>query len=136
MKLVHIPTHFVAQIWEKVCPFIANALEYAQDDYTIDQVRVYLSTGQWIMIVASNEINEVVGASTITFHNYPNDRVAFVTTVGGKFISDTDTYNQFKEILKGFGATKIQGAARKSIARLWRTKLGFKERHIIVEAKI
>jgi histone deacetylase complex regulatory component SIN3 len=88
------------------------------------------------MIVASNEINEVVGASTITFHNYPNDRVAFVTAVGGKFISDTDTYNQFKEILKGFGATKIQGAARKSIARLWRTKLGFKERHIIVEAKI
>lgn len=136
MKLVHIPTHFVAQIWEKVCPFIANALEYAQDDYTLDQVKVYLSTGQWIMIVASNEINEVVGASTITFHNYPNDRVAFVTTVGGKFISDTDTYNQFKEILKGFGATKIQGAARKSIARLWRTKLGFKERHIIVEAKI
>jgi len=136
LKLVHIPTHFVSQIWEKVCPFIANALEYAQDDYTIDQVKVYLSTGQWIMIVASNEINEVVGASTITFHNYPNDRVAFVTTVGGKFISDTDTYNQFKEILKGFGATKIQGAARKSIARLWRTKLGFKERHIIVEAKI
>jgi hypothetical protein len=136
MKLVHIPTQFVAQIWEKVCPFIANALEYAQDDYTIDQVKVYLSTGQWIMIVASNEINEVVGASTITFHNYPNDRVAFVTAVGGKFISDTDTYNQFKDILKGFGATKIQGAARKSIARLWRTKLGFKERHIIVEAKI
>lgn len=136
MKLVHIPTQFVAQTWEKACPFIANALEYAQDDYTIDQVKVYLSTGQWIMIVASNEINEVVGASTITFHNYPNDRVAFVTTVGGKFISDTDTYNQFKEILKGFGATKIQGAARKSIARLWRTKLGFKERHIIVEAKL
>ena len=123
-------------MWEKTSPFIANALEYAQDDYNLDQVKVYLSTGQWIMIVASNEINEVVGASTITFHNYPNDRIAFVTTVGGKFISDTDTYNQFKEILKGFGATKIQGAARKSIARLWRTKLGFKERHIIVEAKI
>ena len=119
-----------------MCPFVSNALEYAQDDYTVDQVKVYLSTGHWILIVASNEINEVVGASTITFQNYPNDRVAFVTTVGGKFISDTDTFNQFKEILKGFGATKIQGAARKSIARLWRTKLGFKERHIIVEAKI
>ena len=98
MKLLHIPTHFVAQIWEKVCPFIANALKYAQDDYTIDQVKVYLSTGQWILIVVSNEINEVVGASTITFQNYPNDRVAFVTAVGGKFISDTDTYNQFKNI--------------------------------------
>ena len=122
-------------MWEKVCPFIANALEYAQDDYTLDQVKVYLSTGQWIMIVASNEINEVVGASTITFHNYPNDRVAFVATLGGKFISNIDNFNQFKEILKGFGATKVQGATRKSVARLWH-KAGFKERHIIVEAKI
>ena len=135
MKLVHIPTHFVHQIWEKASPFIANALEYAQDDYNLDQVKVYLSTGQWILIVASNEINEVVGALTITFQNYPNDRVAFVTTIGGKSISDEDTYNQLKEILKGFGATKIQGAARESIARLW-SRYGFKERYIIVEAKI
>ena len=65
MKLVHIPTHFVAQIWEKVSPFIANALEYAEDDYNLDHAKVYLSTGQWILIVVSNEINEVVGALTI-----------------------------------------------------------------------
>ena len=136
MKLVHIPTHFVAQIWEKVSPFIANALEYAQDDYNLDHAKVYLSTGQWILIVVSNEINEVVGALTITFHSYPNDRIAFITTIGGKFISDVNNYNQLKDILKGFGATKIQGAARKSIARLWRTKFGFKERHIIVEDKL
>jgi hypothetical protein len=136
VKLQHIPTHFVAQTWDKVSPFISNALEYAEDDYTLDQVKVYLSNGQWIVIAASNEIGNVVGAATAVFQNYPNDRIAFITTVGGRFISDTETYNQFKDILKSFGATKIQGAARKSIARLWRTKLGFKERHIIVEAKI
>jgi hypothetical protein len=122
-------------MWEKVSPFLTNALKYAEDDYTIDQAKVYLSNGQWILIVASNEINEVVGASTITFQNYPNDRVAFVTTLGGKFISNIDNFNQFKEILKVFGATKIQGATRKSVARLWH-KAGFRERHIIVEAKI
>ena len=136
MKLQQIPTHFVAQTWDKVAPFIANALEYAEDDYTLDQVKVYLTNGQWIVIIASNEIGNVVGAATAVFQNYPNDRIAFITTVGGRFISDTETYNQFKDILKSFGATKIQGAARESIARLWRTKLGFKERHIIVEAKI
>ena len=135
MKLVHIPTHFVAQIWEKVSPFIANALEYAQDDYNLDHAKVYLSTGQWILIVVSNEINEVVGALTITFQNYPNDRIAFITTIGGKSISDVDSYNQLKEILKGFGATKIQGAARPSVVRLWR-KLGFSEKYTIVENKL
>ena len=135
MRLAHIPTHFVAQTWDKVSLFISNALEYAEDDYTLDQVKVYLSTGQWILIVAINEKDEIVGCSTICFYNYPNDRVAFVTTIGGKFISDSQIFKQFKEVLKSFGATKIQGAARESIARLWR-RIGFKERHIIVEAKI
>jgi len=135
VKLSHIPTHFVAQTWDKVAPFIANALEYAEDDYTLDQVKVYLSTGQWILIVAVNEKDEIVGCSTVCFYNYPNHRIAFVTTIGGKFISDSEIFNQFKVLLKSFGATKVQGAARESIARLWR-RIGFKERHIIVEAKI
>jgi hypothetical protein len=133
--VTHIPSHFVAQIWDKVALFISNALEYAGDDYTLDQVKVYLSTGQWILIVAVNEENEIVGCSTICFYNYPNDRIAFVTAIGGKFISDSAIFNEFKVLLKSFGTTKIQGAARESIARLWR-RIGFKERHIIVEAKI
>ena len=135
MKLVHIPTHFVHQIWEKTSPFIANALEYAEDDYSVEQVKVYLSTGNWLLIAVVNELEEIVGALTVSFINFPNDRVAFINTIGGKLITGTDTYSQLKNILKSFGATKVQGAARESVARLWH-KLGFKERYIIVEAKL
>jgi hypothetical protein len=135
LKLVHIPTHLVAQIWEKVCPFISNALEYAEDDYNVDQVKVYLSTGQWVLIAVANEKEEVVGALTVSFSNRPNDRLAFITTIGGRLISNKDTYVQLSNILKSFGATKVQGAARESVSRLWR-KLGFKERYTIVENKL
>lgn len=135
MQLTHIPPNFVAQTWDKVAPFIANALEYAEDDYNIDQVKVYLSTGQWILIAVTNEREEVKGALTASFINLPNDRIAFITTIGGKLISSQDTYNQLKNILKRFGATKVQGAARESVARLWK-RLGFKERYITVEAKL
>ena len=135
MKLIHIPTHFIAQIWEKVCPFISNALEYAEDDYNVDQVKVYLSTGQWTLIAVANEKEEVVGALTVSFSNRPNDRLAFITTIGGRLISNKDTYVQLSNILKSFGATKVQGAARESVSRLWR-KLGFKERYTIVENKL
>jgi hypothetical protein len=38
-------------------------------------------------------------------------------------------------LLKSYGATKIQGAAREAIARLW-TRYGFKERYRIVEARL
>ena len=135
MRLTHIPAHFVAQTWDKVSPFLANALKYAEDDYNIDQVKVYLSTGQWILIAITDEKEEVKGALTASFINLPNDRIAFITTIGGKLISSQDTYNQLKNILKLFGATKVQGATRKSVARLWQ-RLGFKERYITVEAKL
>jgi hypothetical protein len=41
----------------------------------------------------------------------------------------------FKEALKKFGATKLQGAMRPSMVRL-SEKLGFVERYAIVEVKI
>ena len=135
MKLVHIPTHFVHQIWEKTSPFIANALEYAEDDYSVEQVKVYLSTGNWLLIAVVNELEEIVGALTVSFINFPNDRVAFINTIGGKLITGTDTYSQLKNILKSFGATKVQGYCRDSMVRLWQ-RFGAKAGNRMVEEEI
>ena len=133
VKQIHVG--FIAQYWPRVEKFIADAVQYAEGDYTLDQVKVCLSTGAWILLVAVDENDEVHGAATIVFNNYPNDRVAFITFIGGRLVTNQDTYGQMSNIFKGYGATKIQGAARAAIARLWR-RYGFKERHIIVEAKI
>ena len=94
-----------------------------------------LANGQWLLVVAVDDTNTIHGAAAVNFNNMPNDRVAFVVAIGGKLISNQDTYAQFTALLKAQGATKIQGAARESIARLW-TRYGFKERYRIVEAKI
>ena len=59
----------------------------------------------------------------------------FVTSIGGRLISSPETFKQLKDVVKNAGATKIQGGARKSIARLWR-RFGFYERNVIVEIKI
>jgi hypothetical protein len=123
------------QAWPLVESFLADALKWGEDDYTVEQAKVYLSSGQWMLIVAADEENAVHGAAAINFINMPNDRVAFVVAIGGKLISSKDTYAQFTALLNAHGATKIQGAARESIARLW-TRYGFKERYRIVEAKI
>jgi hypothetical protein len=88
-----------------------------------------------MLVVAVDEENTIHGAAAVNFISMPNDRVAFVVAIGGKLISSQDTYTQFTALLKAHGATKIQGAARESIARLW-TRYGFKERYRIVEAKI
>jgi hypothetical protein len=137
MSLVirHVPIQYVNQAWSMVERFISDAQQHCGDDYTVDQVKVYVSSGQWLLVVAADDEGAIHGAATVSFSNYPNDRVAFVTFIGGKLISNKDTFGQFKDLLKANGATKIQGAAREAIARLW-SRYGFEERYRIVETKI
>jgi len=131
----HIPVQFIAQTWPLVEKYIVDAQQYGGDDYTVEQVQVYLSTGQWVLVVAVDEQGVIHGAATVTFINYPKDRVAFITFIGGKLVSSKDVVAQLGIVLKGFGATKIQGAARESIARLWH-RFGFEERYRVVELKV
>jgi hypothetical protein len=131
----HVALHHVHQTWPLVEHFIAEAQKFGGDDYTLDQIKMFVAQGQWVLVVAVDEEGKLHGAATVNFSNYPNDRIAFITFIGGRLISNQDTFRQFKDILKSFGATKIQGAAREAIARLW-SRYGFEERYIIVETKI
>ena len=129
-----ISPEFVSQRWDEVKDYIASALVYADNDYSLDQVKVFLVTNSWLLLGVYQD-NVIKGAITVSFMNMPNDRIAFITTIGGKHISNPQAYQEFITILKQFGATKIQGGARESVARLWR-RLGFRERYTIVEKQI
>ena len=135
LTIAPVPVQHVHQTWPLVEKFLADALKWGEDDYTVDQAKASLASGQWMLVVAVDEENTIHGAAAVNFNNMPNDRVAFVVAIGGKLISNQDTYKQLVTLLKSYGATKIQGAAREAIARLW-TRYGFKERYRIVEAKI
>jgi len=131
-----IPSNGVSQNWHLVEAFIKSAEEkFGGAEYTTEQIKVYLVQGQWMLLVAVDESNEIHGAATISFINYPNDRVAFVTSIGGKLVTSQDTFKQMSEILKVNGATKIQGVAKEAIARLWK-RFGFEEKAILVETKL
>ena len=129
-----IAPEFVAQRWDEVKDYIASALVYAENDYSLEQVKVFITSNTWLLLGVYQD-NVIKGAITVAFTNMPNDRIAFITTIGGKHISNPQAYQEFINILKQFGATKIQGGARKSVARLWR-RLGFRERYTIVEKQI
>lgn len=134
MQLKPIGANYVAQLWPRIEKHISSALKYSGDEFSLDNVKLYLTSGQWLLIVFVDG-NEVKGALTVSFVNYPNDRVAFITAIGGRLISNKDTYRQLCEIVKSHGATTIQGAARPSVVRLWR-RLGFSEKYTIVENKL
>ena len=123
------------QTWPLVKDFLAEALKWSNGDYTEDQAKALLAQGSWLLLVAVDEENKIHGAASVEFINFPNDRVAFITAVGGKALINEDVYKQLCAVLKGFGATKIQCAARESAARLY-AKVGFEQKHIILEVSL
>lgn len=134
MIIERVDLAHVHHVWPMVEKFLSSALEHSQGDYTIEQVKTLVAMGNWTLLVAVDD-NGVQGAATVDFFNRPNDRVAFITTIGGRLISSVETFEQLKTLLKTFGATCIEGAARESIARLW-SRYGFEEKYRIVGVKL
>lgn len=135
LRIQHVSTNHVAQTWPLVESHLGAAQKFASGDYTVDQIKVYLSTGAWLLLVAVDEDNAVRGAATVLFQNHPNDRIAFITAMGGGDLMNGSVFESLCEVLSGFGATKIQGAMRPSMVRL-SSKMGFEPKYTIVEAKI
>lgn len=129
---------YVNQTWPLVEHYIAAAFKSGHpypDEYllySIDDVRNYVTSGQWLLIVAVNENNEIKGAATVSFANHPKHRTAFVTTIGGKLICNNDTVNQLKILCKQRGATILQAYGKESIVRLWK-RYNFEPRNTLVE---
>jgi hypothetical protein len=130
IEAVH-PDHFQL-VWPLVEGFISSALEYSHGEYTTEQAKVYLSAGTWVLYVAVDDAGALHGAGAVVFNN---DRTAFVVAIGGKMFTSQDTWQQFVSLLKLRGATQVEGAARESIARLWK-RYGFEEKYRIVSVRI
>lgn len=121
----------VQQAWNDVAPLLASAMVHVDGEYTLDQLKVMLVDGKQTLLVLVDEDNKIQTAFTIEWIDYPNDRIAFLTAIGGK--TDLNAFNQFKDWVKASGGTKIQGATFESVARLWKMKLGFKHKYTIME---
>lgn len=134
MKLEHVPLEWVNRVWGAAEPFLDNALEWSNGEYTVEHAQALVTTGQWMLLVATED-GKIHGAATITFFNRPTDRVAFITAIGGAGISSPDMFEQLKGFALSQGATALEGAARDSVARLWR-RYGFAEKYKIVGVKL
>jgi len=131
----------VQQFW----PHVKKYLEASQNEgtpypesaksYNIDHIRMYLASGQWMLLIASDEENKIHGAMTISFIDYPLHRIAFVTATGGKFITNEETLKQLKETVKFYGATKLQAYCRDSMVRYLK-RLDFEPRNTLVETLV
>lgn len=134
MKVELVPLSIIHQVWPLAEPHVKSGLEWGEDDYTIDQVKAFVSKGEWMLLVATDE-QGLAGAAVANIYNMPNYRVAFVVAIGGRMVTSQETFAQMCAIFRQFGANRVQGVARESVARLWK-RYGFREKYSLVEAKI
>lgn len=141
MKIQTVDTAHICQVWPFVENYLHDALETENnspewsDCYNLHHVQGFLANGLWLLLIATDSDDKICGAATVSFMNFPMARVAFITLIGGRLISNKDTFEQFKVILKQRGATKVQGYGRESIVRLWK-RYGFEPRTTLVEVQI
>lgn len=137
-QVLIVPVDNVVQTWPLVEKFLRSSVELGNDGqgqcYNLHHVQAFVASGAWVLYVAVDE-GQVIGAATVSFINYPLQRVAFITQIGGRMIASKEMFEQFKAALKARGATKLQGYGRPSIVRLWR-KLDIEPSMALIEATL
>lgn len=136
MKIKHVPIDYIYVVWPQVEPMLAKAMEHSKGEYNLEQLKVMLTTGMQELIVAVDDEDNIKGAATICFENYPNDRIAFMTSVGGRLLTNKSCWESFEGWCKSRGCTKVRGFAFESVARLWKQKFDVDTVYLVVEKKL
>ena len=83
MKLYVVPTNQVQRFWYLAEPLLQKALDKGNNEFTAGQLKLLVTQGQQqLLLVMKEDICYV--ALTVQWINYPNDRVAYITYIGGK----------------------------------------------------
>jgi hypothetical protein len=128
-----IPTDLVHQFLPLCRQYIEAALVYT--DLSFDQAKVFLSNGTWMLLIATDDEQNITGAYTLAFANSPNHRTATIVTAGGLGLGSPPAFDQACEIARNHGATRVHVLARQSAARLYK-RLGLVEKSVLMEKNL
>ena len=128
-----IPAEGIETFWPEVEPFIARSCEESLGDLPLIELKEKLLVGEWALIVVYElDTAKIEGAVVVHIYDRVNDKVAFVTAIGGLFITNEYSFERLKELLRVFGATCIEGNVRDSVLRLL-SKLGFEKKSTTIK---
>ena len=128
-----VAPNFIFDVWKDVESFLNASINVSGGDFTLDQLKFSLGRGEQTLLVSVNEQNVINGAMTVEFTNRPNDRVMFITALGGSGIVNDETFSQVETWAKMQGATKASAWAQEAQARLYKLKANFNTVRMVVE---
>jgi hypothetical protein len=135
MKVQHLDAVYLHLHWDVIEGYVEDAIKQSGcDEYDCQDLKKSLESGSLDLFVGVEQ-DKIQGVIVISFVQYPKQKVAFICAYGGKFVTNKEAYKQLCLLFKAFGATKVQGYVRKSLARLTH-RLGFVDKQILIEHKL
>lgn len=119
-----------AEHWAEIERHIAPAMDFSPD-ITMADVRSAIFNDMY-HVVAVYRGAEMIGA---VVYKIQQQTTAFILAIGGFWIAHEDGIAQFKDFLRYFGMTRMQGIARPSVARLWK-RLGVRQIYTVMETEL
>jgi hypothetical protein len=135
MNVYRVPVEAVESVWIRVESVFQKALSKHEAEFSISDLKQLVLDDKWKLFAFIDENDMLDGAAVVSFLTYPKSYVAFVTCIGGKALVNKAYYQKFMDVLKSFGADRVQGYVDDGMERLYK-KIGVVRRTTMVEIKL
>jgi len=135
MSLHYVAPIHLPQVWTVVAPLLQKAIDLEPSALTIEQAEYSIRTGKSHLLVWAEPDVGITGAVTVEFIDYPRERIAHVNLMGGKGIVRDHVFEEAKNWMRSFGATKAQCWARGTLVQMYE-KMGMENTHQVMRIKL
>jgi len=135
MALYQVHPNELPRIWPIAAPMLQKAIDLEPEVVTIEQVEYSVRTGRVFLLVWDEPEEGITGAVTVEFIDYPRERVAHVNLLGGKGIVRQHVFDEAKNWMRSFGATKAQCWARGTLVQMYE-KMGMTNTHQVMRTEL
>jgi hypothetical protein len=135
MALYQVHPNELLKVWPVAAPMLQRAIDLEPEAITIEQVEYSIRTGRVFLLVWDEPEEGITGAVTVEFIDYPRERVAHVNLMGGKGIVRQHVFDEAKNWMRSFGATKAQCWARGTLVQMYE-KMGMTNTHQVMRTEL
>jgi hypothetical protein len=114
---------------------LQRAIDIDPEAITIEQVEYSVRTGKVFLLVWEEPDVGITGAVTVEFIDYPRERIAHVNLMGGKGIVRQHVFDEAKNWMRSFGATKAQCWAKGTLVQMYE-KMGMTNTHQVMRTEL
>lgn len=128
--LILVDRRFLDRVWPVASALLEPAMAQAHGEMTMDQLEMLVRRGESHLLLWRNG-DEISGAATVDFHNFPSLRVAHVSFMGGRGIVSRKNFEELRAWCAEMGASEIRAWCGATQAKLFES-VGFTDIYRIV----